>query len=276
MSILGNSVTPNVGWSWPGSGYEFASSFTTPAGGGILISTLHAYFATPSGASTGYVCVWSNGGTLLGSVNIGSLPGGSQSPGGQSWQAGTLGVNLYVAGNTALWIGGYGTGNVVFSSGTGGASNVKSVGGGGPGSFGGSSSSGIGVAGAYVDYVLLSAPTISSATPNIGITGTAVAVVGTSFNQATSCTIGGAAASFVINSNTSITATVPSGAAPGLGTLVVTNPAGTGSIPFTSGGIVHMRRSGAWVTSTVSVRRSGAWVPVVVYVRRGGAWVVAS
>src|SRR5260221_716522 len=270
MAILGNSTTPTAGWDWPGGGYEFASNFTTPSGGGILISTIHAYFATPSGASTGYVCVWSNGGTLLGSVNIGALPAGSQSAGGQSWQAGTLGSNIYVGGNTAIWIGGYGTGNVVFSSGSGGASNVKSVGSGGPSSFGGSSSSGIGTAGAYVDYTLLAAPTISSATPNIGITGTSVAVVGTSFTQATSCTIGGAAASFTVNSDTSITATVPSGAAPGPGTLVVTNPAGSASIAFTSGGIVHTRRSGAWVTSSVYVRRSGAWVPVVVYVRRSG------
>src|SRR5260370_40587720 len=116
MSILGNSTTPPVGWDWPGSGYAFASNFTTPAGGGILISTIHAYFATPSGASTGYVCVWSNAGTLLTSVNIGALPAGAQSAGGQSWQAGTLGTNYYVPGNTALWIGGSGTRNPVFAS----------------------------------------------------------------------------------------------------------------------------------------------------------------
>src|SRR5258708_15586285 len=104
MPQLGNTGTPTAGWDWPGSGYAFASSFNTPSGGGILISTIHAYFATPSGASTGYVCVWDNGGTLLGSVNIGSLPGGGQSPGAQSWQVGTLRTALYVARRTALRI----------------------------------------------------------------------------------------------------------------------------------------------------------------------------
>src|SRR5260221_4464881 len=132
MAILGNSTTPTAGWDWPGGGYEFASNFTTPSGGGILISTIHAYFATPSGASTGYVCVWSNGGTLLGSVNIGSLPAGSQSPGGQSWQAGTLGANLYVAGDTAIWIGGHGTRQPVFQNGNGGPRQLQRLRGGEP------------------------------------------------------------------------------------------------------------------------------------------------
>jgi hypothetical protein len=152
MSTLGNTTTPASGWQWPGSGYAFATSFTTPAGAGVFISTLHAYFATPSGASTGYCCVWDNSGTLLASVNIGALPAGSQSAGGQSWQSGNLGTALYVAASTAIWIGGYGTGNVVFSSESGGSSNTKSMGGGGPGSFSGSGSSGIGGAGAYADY----------------------------------------------------------------------------------------------------------------------------
>src|SRR5260221_5943037 len=120
MAILGNSTTPTAGWDWPGGGYEFASTFTTRSGGGILISTIHAYFATPSGASTGYVCVWSNGGTLLGSVNIGALPAGSQSAGGQSWQAGTLGSNIYVGGNTAILIGRFRNREGGFSRGAGG------------------------------------------------------------------------------------------------------------------------------------------------------------
>ncbi len=270
MPTLGNSTTPTAGWDWPGSGYEFASNFTTPAGGGILISTIHAYFATPSGASTGYVCVWSNGGTLLGSVNIGALPAGSQSAGGQSWQAGTLGSNLYVAGNTAIWIGGYGTGNVVFSSGSGGSSNVKSVGSGGPGSFAGSGGSGIGTAGAYVDYVALSAPTISSATPNVGTSGTSVAVVGTSFTYASAVTINGAAASFSITDDTHITATVPSGANPGVGTLVVNNPAGGGSISFTVGQIFFgpggapASIKAVWYGTGSGVAKIvGVWVPVI-------------
>jgi hypothetical protein len=152
MSTLGNTGTPSSGWLWPGSGYAAATSFTTPSGGGILISTLHGYLDSASGSSTGYLCVWDNSGNLLASVNVGTLAVGSQSAGGQQWYSGNLSSPVYVAGSTAIWIGFYATGSLLFSSESGGSSNTKSMGSGGPGSFSGSSSSGIGGVGAYVVY----------------------------------------------------------------------------------------------------------------------------
>lgn len=152
MSTLGDTTTPTAGWDWPGSGYEFATSYNTPSGGGILITEIHAYFDSPSGASTGYVCVWDNSGNLLASASVGALSAGSASAGGQSWHGATLSTPLYVGPSTTIWIGGYGTGNVVFSSEVGGTSSIKSVGSGGPGSFSGHAGSGIGKAGSYVVY----------------------------------------------------------------------------------------------------------------------------
>lgn len=154
MSTLGNTTTPLSGWDNPGSGYGFATSFTTPSGGGILISDIHAYFDTTSGSPTGYVCVWNNSGTLLASASVGTLSvktGGVGNP--LDWHSASI-TPLYVGPSTAIWIGGYSTGSLLFNSESGGSSSVKSMGGSGPGSFASHTSSGIGGAGAYVDYTL--------------------------------------------------------------------------------------------------------------------------
>ena len=77
-------------------------------------------------------------------------------------------------------------------------------------------------------------PTITSFTPDSGPTGTAVSVTGTEFLGTTAITFNGVpATSFVVESATLITVTVPVGATTGL--LTVTTPAGTGTsrTPFT-------------------------------------------
>ncbi len=68
-------------------------------------------------------------------------------------------------------------------------------------------------------------PTVTLVAPVSGVRGTAVTITGTNFNNpaTTSVTIGGAAATFVLVSDTSITATVPCAAATGLGNVVVNN-----------------------------------------------------
>ncbi len=219
-------------------------------------------------------------------VTAGSSTSGRRAafPGSTSWNArsdisvntGQLSSDGYIPAGTVIWIGYFSNTGISDCEGRNAGTTELGFTADGDWSDQGAAGGGMGQLAAYIDYVALTAPTVTSATPNIGVAGTSVAVAGTNLLHATSCTIGGAGASFTINSDTSITATVPSGATPGLGSLVVGNPAGTASIAFTSGGIVHLRRGGAWVTSSVFVRRSGAWVPVVVYVRRSGAWVVAS
>jgi large repetitive protein len=75
--------------------------------------------------------------------------------------------------------------------------------------------------------VTVPAPTISSFSPTSGRTGTAVTITGTAFTGATVVRFGGVRASFVINSATQITATVPVGAV--TGKISVTTPGGTGT-----------------------------------------------
>ncbi len=68
-------------------------------------------------------------------------------------------------------------------------------------------------------------PTITSFSPASGPVGTTVTINGTNFTGATSVTFNGVSASFIINSNVKITATVPTGAT--TGKIAVTTPGGT-------------------------------------------------
>ncbi|MGH3372870.1 MAG: IPT/TIG domain-containing protein [Nocardioidaceae bacterium] len=75
--------------------------------------------------------------------------------------------------------------------------------------------------------VTIPAPTITSFSPTSGRTGTAVTITGAAFTGATAVRFGGVRASFVVNSATQITATVPVGAV--TGKISVTTPGGTGT-----------------------------------------------
>ncbi len=71
-------------------------------------------------------------------------------------------------------------------------------------------------------------PQIKSFTPSSGPVGTVVTITGVSLTQATTVKFGGVAAtSFTVNSDTQVTATVPSGAK--TGKIVITTPGGTAS-----------------------------------------------
>ena len=79
-------------------------------------------------------------------------------------------------------------------------------------------------------------PTISSFTPSGGLTGTVVIIAGTNFTGSTSVSFNGtAAASFVVNSATQITATVAAGTTTGPITIVAPTGTGTSVTPFVVG-----------------------------------------
>jgi hypothetical protein len=129
--------------------------------------------------------------------------------------------------------------------------------------------------------VTIPAPTISSFSPTSGRTGTAVTITGTAFTGATAVRFGGVRASFVFNSATQITATVPVGAV--TGKISVTTPGGTGTsaMNFTVVPTFHPRsisislRRHLVVRGTVSAGGFGACAEdALVRIRRfvDGAW----
>ncbi|MDO7885227.1 ferritin-like domain-containing protein [Hymenobacter cheonanensis] len=73
------------------------------------------------------------------------------------------------------------------------------------------------------------APTITSFSPASALPGTLVTATGTNFTGATSLTVNGLAATPTVTSATTLTFTVPTAAAAGLATVVVTGPGGMGT-----------------------------------------------
>jgi hypothetical protein len=79
-----------------------------------------------------------------------------------------------------------------------------------------------------VDAAIVPSVTVSSFTPAFGVAGTSVVLTGTQFTGATAVTFGGSLAlTFVVDSATQITATVPAAAVSG--PISVTAPLGTGT-----------------------------------------------
>jgi len=77
-------------------------------------------------------------------------------------------------------------------------------------------------------FTFIAPPTVSGISPNLGLTsgGTSVILTGTNFSTATSVNFGLSSASFIIDSNTQITATSPANSA-GTVDITVTTPYGT-------------------------------------------------
>jgi predicted extracellular nuclease len=87
---------------------------------------------------------------------------------------------------------------------------------------------------AKVDGAL--APSITSFSPGSGAVGTSVSITGTHFTGASTVTFNGASASFTVNSSTSISATVPSGATTGPIKVITPGGQATSSSSFTVSG----------------------------------------
>ena len=82
-----------------------------------------------------------------------------------------------------------------------------------------------GTGSSLTNFTVAACPTITSFTPTFGPVGTSVTITGTNFTGATPVTFNNVAATFVVNSATQITATVPATAT--TGKVKVTNPAGS-------------------------------------------------
>ena len=77
------------------------------------------------------------------------------------------------------------------------------------------------------------APTVSGFSPTSGSPGSTVTITGTGFTGASSVTFNGSASTYTVNSDTQITATVPSGATSGPISVTTSAGSGTSSSSFT-------------------------------------------
>ena len=132
--------------------------------------------------------------------------------------------------------------------------------------------------------VTAAGPTITSFAPTSGAVGTSVVITGTNFTAITSVRFfNGKTATYVVNSTTQITATVPSGAT--TGQIQVTNATGTGTSAgvFTvTGGGTHTRsvsfgfENNSRVSGQVNVSDGYAacrsFVPVTIQKQKNGDW----
>ena len=125
-------------------------------------------------------------------------------------------------------------------------------------------------------------PTISSFTPSSGWPGSSVTISGSAFTGATSVTFNGAAATFTVNSDSQITATVPPTAT--TGPISVTTPSGTGASPASfsvtaqpAPAVSGVLPSSATVGSSVTISGSAfAGATSVTFNSRAAAFTVAS
>lgn len=118
-------------------------------------------------------------------------------------------------------------------------------------------------------------PTTPTFSPAGGAVGSSVIISGARFTDATFVQFNGLGASFTVNSDTQITATVPVGATSG--PITVGNPAGSSSSSSAFVvGTAYARRSGLWVAFVPQARRSSSWTPAPGFVRRSGAWTQGS
>jgi hypothetical protein len=225
---VGTSVTIN------GTGFTGATAVTF---GGVSAGTFSVNGAgtritaiVPSGAVTGKITVTTPGGTATSSTNFTVTGAAAPTISSFSPTSGPVGTSVRINGS------GFGGATAVRFNGVAAASftvnaqgtriDTKVPSGATTGRItvttpGGTATS------ATNFTVTVPAPTISSFSPTSGRTGTAVTIMGTAFTGATAVRFGGVRASFVVNSATQITATVPVGAV--TGKISVTTPGGTGT-----------------------------------------------
>jgi hypothetical protein len=102
-------------------------------------------------------------------------------------------------------------------------------------------------------YTGASVPIVTGLSPSTGTVGTTVIILGSGFTNATLVSFGGVAATYTVNSDAQITATVPSTTPGGVVDVRVTTPSGT-SANTTADNFTNTSTSGALVTYTLFFR----------------------
>lgn len=247
--------------------FTISGSFGDAAGGpysvpspGIFVNDIKAVFDNNGTSGNARLYVWGSNTGVPASWMIRSglftAPGSftTTTRSDLNVNTGVLSSDGYIPGGTNIWIGYYAASGVHAFKGDGsGSTRLGNTADGNWNDHGATSDPDAGTLAAWIDYTALAAPTVSSASPDVGQSGDSITVTGTSLLHTSSVTVNGASASFTADSDTQLTVTVPAGATPGVGSIVVTTPAGSDSTPFTLGQI-YTSPDGAAVNSIVAIK----------------------
>jgi IPT/TIG domain len=223
VSIIGTNMNnPNV------TKVTFGADTGTPEDQTTVqvISATEVRAAVPTGADTGKLTVTNSSGTSLDSSGTFTVSGSCPTITSFAPTSGPVGTAVTITGTAFT-----GATSVTFNNVTAPGFTVN-----GPGTQitvavpTGATTGAIrvttpGGTGTSLTNFTVPPPTITSFTPTFGPVGTSVTITGTNFTGATSVTFNNVTASFVVNSATQITATVPSTAT--TGPIKVTTPAGS-------------------------------------------------
>lgn len=206
-----------------GTGFTAASSvsFNNTTATSVSVDSDTQITATvPSGATTGAISVTTAAGTATSSTNFTV----TLSVTGFSPFSGPAGTSVTITGTgftgaTAVSFNGT-SATFTFNSDTQIMATVPSGATTGPISV-----TATGTASSASNFTVIPSPVVTSFTPASGPVGTSVTVTGTGFTGVTAVAFNGVGATFTFNSDTQITATVPSGAS--TGPIAVTTPGGT-------------------------------------------------
>lgn len=276
MAVLGKNTTPSTptfGFVSTGSHMQVAMNFTTTQPG---LYTSVSFWAAGSSTLTIHGVIWSSGGSVLAFGPGQSTSGGHASgTGASTWYTDTFSTPLYIASGTNIWIGwqanSAATVDFAFNGNDHSPDSKWNTASGSTGqafSAGSTSATYTGAVAAYATYTPYVTPSISGFSPTVAAPGNTITISGSGFTGVSSVAFNGTSASYAFVSDTSITATVPSGAT--AGPISVTNPAGTGtsSTNFQPGQIWY--GTGAAVNAVVAVwygtgsgvaKVAGIWVP---------------
>jgi hypothetical protein len=220
--VTGTSVTIS------GTGFTATSTvaFNNANAASITVdSDTQITASAPTGVTTGPISVTTVAGTGTSSTNFTVVPppvisSFSPTSGGAGTSVTISGTGL--ASATAVTFNGVGA-TFTFNSDTQITATVPSGASTGPISV----TTPGGTAQSSTNFTFIPAPTITGFTPSSGGVGASVTITGTAFTGASSVAFNGTSAAFTFNSDSQITATVPSGATSGL--ISVTTPGGTAS-----------------------------------------------
>lgn len=248
--ILGNTTAPSAGAN-DTTYNEIGPTGFTPIPANGYVTALYGYFgSTSGGAMACNLLLVNSAGTLLATA-------GSTTVYGAAWQSASI-APYYLASGTQIGVAWYVTAEVHFPVYSSSHFQAESVG--GPSNLNGFQPGSPYYQGGTGYYLVWVDPcTLSGVSPSTATAGQSVTLTGAGFTggSISSVTFNGISASYTVNSDTQITATVPHGYT--TGNIQVNTDHGSPTIAFTEGAptIASYSPTSAISGSTVTITGSG-------------------